>query len=60
LTPSEQRVARLVADGLSNQSIADDLLISRYTVETHLKRVFQKLHFSSRLELAAFAIRSQS
>lgn len=60
LTPSEQRVARLVADGLSNQSIADDLLISRYTVETHLKRVFQKLHFSSRLELAAFVIRSQS
>ena len=60
LTPSEQRVARLVAEGLGNRAIADELLLSRYTVESHLKRIFQKLHVTSRLKLAAFVIRTQA
>ncbi|HEV2069808.1 MAG TPA: AAA family ATPase [Acidimicrobiales bacterium] len=55
LTPSESKVAELVADGLSNQEVADTLVISRYTVETHLKRVYAKLGVRSRAELAVEA-----
>lgn len=55
LTPSESKVADLVANGLSNQEVADTLVISRYTVETHLKRVYAKLGVRSRAELAVEA-----
>ena len=55
LTPSESKVAELVAGGLSNQEVADRLVISRYTVETHLKRVYAKLGVRSRAELAVEA-----
>jgi DNA-binding CsgD family transcriptional regulator len=47
----------LVAEGLSNSAIADRLVVSRYTVETHLKHVFTKLGVSTRAELAAAAAR---
>jgi len=58
LTDAERRVAYLVAGGLANSEVAERLYISRYTVETHLKRVFAKLGVSSRAELAALAPRT--
>jgi DNA-binding NarL/FixJ family response regulator len=57
LTPAELRVAVLVPEGLTNTRIAQRLCLSRYTVETHLKRVFIKLHLTSRAALAAEAVR---
>lgn len=57
LTPAEQAVVELVTEGLSNRAIADRLVLSRYTVETHLKHVFAKLGVSTRAELAAGAAR---
>ncbi len=57
LTPAELRVVVLVAEGLTNIRIAQLLWLSRYTVETHLKRVFIKLHLTSRAALAAEAVR---
>ncbi|MBO0787015.1 MAG: hypothetical protein J2P33_13185, partial [Actinobacteria bacterium] len=53
LTPTEQTVAALVADGLSNPQIGERLFISRRTVQTHLAHVFAKLDISSRAQLAA-------
>jgi DNA-binding CsgD family transcriptional regulator len=53
LTPAEQAVASLVADGLSNPQIGDRLYISRRTVQTHLAHVFAKLDIASRAQLAA-------
>jgi DNA-binding CsgD family transcriptional regulator len=53
LTPTEARVVELVASGLTNREIAEQLFVSRYTVETHVKHVFTKLGVSSRIELAA-------
>lgn len=48
LTRRELEIARLVADGLSNQQIADRLVISRRTVEEHVSKVLRKLDVSSR------------
>jgi len=57
LTPTERRVVDLVASGLTNREIADQLFVSRYTIETHVKHVFAKLGVSSRIELTANALR---
>ena len=53
LTPAEHRVAALAADGHSNREIAQQLYVTRRTVETHLTHVFQKLDITSRADLAA-------
>jgi two-component system, NarL family, nitrate/nitrite response regulator NarL len=53
LSPREQEIARLVANGLSNKTIATVLDISAWTVSTHLRRVFAKLEVNSRAEMVA-------
>ncbi len=52
LTASERRVAELAANGLANQQIAEALVVSVRTVETHLAHTYQKLDISSRRALA--------
>jgi DNA-binding NarL/FixJ family response regulator len=51
LTPTEKRVARLVADGLSNTEVAETLFVSVKTVKTHLTAIFRKLEVGSRVAL---------
>ena len=51
LTPAEHRVATLAAQGHSNPQIAQQLYVTRRTVETHLTHVFQKLNLSTRADL---------
>lgn len=51
LTPTERRVAELTATGLTTPKIADELHVSRHTVETHLGHIYRKLGLSSRSEL---------
>jgi DNA-binding CsgD family transcriptional regulator len=53
LTPSELRVARLVAEGRSNPEVAQVLFVTRATVESHLASVFRKLEVTSRGQLRA-------
>jgi DNA-binding CsgD family transcriptional regulator len=60
LTPSEQRIASLVAEGLTNPQIAERLFLSRRTVETHVSHALTKLELSSRVQLAAEAARRES
>jgi DNA-binding CsgD family transcriptional regulator len=52
LTPAEQAVAGLVADGLTNPQIGARLYISRRTVQAHLVHIFAKLDIASRAQLA--------
>jgi DNA-binding NarL/FixJ family response regulator len=56
LTGIEQATARLVAQGLTNQRIADQLFISTHTVAFHLRQVFCKLGIRSRVDLARIAL----
>lgn len=51
LTRREQETARLAADGLYNQEIAERLGVSVNTVKTHLKKAYRKYGVSSRPEL---------
>ncbi len=57
LTEQEVRVLRLVAQGLSNQDIAERLHISLNTVKTHIKHIFAKLGVSDRTQAAVWAWR---
>jgi DNA-binding CsgD family transcriptional regulator len=51
LTPSEHRIAQLAARGLTNRQIAQELFLSKKTVEMHMGRVFRKLDVRSRAQL---------
>ena len=51
LTDTEQAAARLVAEGLTNQRIADQMFISTHTVAFHLRQMFRKLDIRSRVDL---------
>lgn len=57
LTPTERDVAHLVAEGLTNRHIAARLMMSPYTVDTHLRHVFGKLRVRSRTSVAAEVVR---
>jgi DNA-binding NarL/FixJ family response regulator len=57
LTARERDVVRRVVDGASNDEIGARLGISSRTVESHLRRLFERLEVASRTELAARALR---
>jgi DNA-binding CsgD family transcriptional regulator len=52
LSPREQEIARMVASGYPNKTIASILEISSWTVASHLRRIFMKLQVSSRAAMA--------
>jgi DNA-binding CsgD family transcriptional regulator len=55
MTDSELAVARLVARGLTNREVAEQLYVSPHTVNSHLRQVFAKLDVKSRVELTRVA-----
>jgi len=55
MTDSELAVARLVAQGLTNREVAEQLFVSPHTVSSHLRSVFAKLEITSRLALTRIA-----
>lgn len=57
LTPMENQVVALAAEGLTNLQIAERLFVARGTVKIHLSHIFSKLGVSTRAELAGAATR---
>ena len=57
LTERELEVLQLVAQGLSNQAIAERLVIGDATVRTHIGNIFTKLHLANRVQAALYALR---
>ncbi len=56
LTPREEQVVALVADGLCNRDVARELNLSEHTVKKYMFRIFDKLGISSRVELVLYAV----
>lgn len=57
LTPREQDVLRLLAQGLSNKAMARELCLTEGTIEQHLKRIYRKLTVNTRLEAVTWFLR---
>ncbi|MFG2049489.1 ATP-binding protein [Micromonospora sp. NPDC048935] len=57
LTPTEEKIAMLVAAGRSTPDIAQSLFLTRRTTQTHISRVLTKLGLRSRVEIAGAALR---
>lgn len=55
LTDTEEKVARLVAHGLTNRQVAAELFVSPHTVGFHLRQIYRKLAIQSRVDLARIA-----
>jgi DNA-binding NarL/FixJ family response regulator len=58
LTPREEEIVKLIAEGSSSREIAETLVISVKTVERHRSNILQKLGMRDRLELTRYAIRA--
>lgn len=56
LTPRQEQVVALVAEGLGNRQIARELNLSEHTIKKYLYRIFEKLGISTRVELVLYAV----
>ncbi|MHB1930733.1 MAG: response regulator [Acidimicrobiales bacterium] len=59
LTARELEVLKLVARGLSNREVAEELFISENTVKNHVRNILEKLHLHSRMEAVMYAVRKR-
>jgi DNA-binding NarL/FixJ family response regulator len=59
LTTREMEVLRLVAKGMSNREIADQLFISENTMKNHVRNILEKLHLHNRMEAVVYAMRER-
>jgi len=57
LTEREADILKLVAQGLTNQEIANKLILSEWTVRTHVRNILDKLHLANRTQAALYALR---
>ena len=60
LTETERLVAELLASGLRNRDVADRLFMSRFTVDAHVRHIYQKLEIRSRAELSRIVTASRA
>jgi len=59
ISPRETEVLCLIARGLSNRKIAEELFISERTVKTHVTHLLEKLCLNDRTQLAIYAINNK-
>jgi len=58
MTPRERQILTCIADGLTDSEISRHLVISEYTVKSHLKNLRRKLRADNRTHAVALALRS--
>ena len=58
LTPREVEILSMIATGLSNQQVADQLRVSHHTVKRHLHNIFKKINVPNRLQAALWSARN--
>jgi two-component system NarL family response regulator len=59
LTERELEVLKLVAKGMNNRDIGQELFISENTVKNHVRNILEKLHLHSRMEAVVYAVREK-
>ena len=59
LSPREREIAELVADRRTNRQIAEALVLSEKTIESHMRNIFRKLSASSRVQVARLVERAR-
>jgi DNA-binding NarL/FixJ family response regulator len=57
LTPREREILQLLADGMSNADVAQQLFISQETVKSHVRHILAKLEADTRTQAVAIALR---
>ena len=57
LTPRELEVLSMLARGMGNQEIAEELVIAEVTVRSHISRILDKLHLANRVQATLYALR---
>jgi two-component system, NarL family, nitrate/nitrite response regulator NarL len=57
LTPREKEILLLIAEGITNKQIAEQLFIAENTVKNHTKNLLEKLNLENRVQLASYAIK---
>ena len=55
LTKREMEILKVIAQGMSNSQIAEELVISEYTVKRHVSNILSKLHLADRTQAAVYA-----
>jgi DNA-binding NarL/FixJ family response regulator len=56
LTPTQTKVAALVAEGLTNREIAENLVVDERTIDNHVQAIFTRLDFHRRSQVAVWAV----
>jgi NarL family two-component system response regulator LiaR len=59
LTERELEVLRLIAQGMSNRDIAEQLVVAEFTVRSHVSSILSKLHLASRTQAALYALKTR-
>ena len=57
LTPAELKILEQVVDGKTNNEIAEEVILSPWTVKTHIKNIYKKMHVSSRAAAVRMALK---
>jgi non-specific serine/threonine protein kinase len=60
LTPRERQVVALIARGLSNRQIAEELVVTKHTADRHVSNILGKLGLSARTQVVAWAFEQRS
>jgi DNA-binding NarL/FixJ family response regulator len=59
LTHRQHDVAMMIARGMTNRQIAEQLVVSPHTIERHVENILDKLRLSSRIEIAVWMVRHE-